>query len=39
MVYKYNKLYLFVIIDLIGGPSRVRTADLGIKSPLLYQLS
>ena len=24
---------------LLGGPCRIRTCDLGIKSPLLYQLS
>ena len=26
-------------LDLIDGPCRDRTCDLGIKSPLLYQLS
>ena len=30
---------LLYLIDIIGGPWGDRTPDLGIKSPLLYQLS
>jgi hypothetical protein len=30
---------IYYNIGSIGGPCRVRTDDLGIKSPLLYQLS
>ena len=31
--------YFKIWIEKIGGPCRGRTYDLGIKSPLLYQLS